>query len=56
MNYVHSTLKYRLTGWVGDTLDKANLDPYADANFGTIGGTSTSGVQLHVEGLNTWLL
>ena len=50
MNYVKSTLSYRQIGWVGDDISELNLDLYADANYGTHGGKSTSGVQLHVDG------
>ena len=53
MNYVKSSLKYRQIGWVGDPATELNLDLYADANYGTNGGKSTSGMQLHVEGPNT---
>ena len=53
MNYVKSTLSYRQIGWVGDDISELNLDLYADANYGTHGGKSTSGVQLHVEGPST---
>ena len=53
MNYIHATLKYRQTGWVGDNVDMLNMGLYADANCGTHGGKSTSGMQLHVEGTKT---
>ena len=49
MDYVHSTVKYRQVGWVGDDIEPLNLGLYADANYATGGGKSTSGVQLHVE-------
>ena len=51
-NSVHSTPAHRQIGWGGDTLDKINLDLYAEANYGTNGGKSTSGAQLHVKGPN----
>ena len=53
MNYVHSTIDYRQVGWVGDDIMKLNLHLYADANYGTNGGKSTSGVQLNMEGPST---
>ena len=53
MCYIKSSLKHRMTGWVGDNIDKINLDVHADANYGTNGGKSTTGVQLHVEGIHS---
>ena len=56
MCYVHSTLSYRQTGWVGDEMSAANLHLYADANFGGSCGRSTTGVQMNVEGPHTCFL
>ena len=53
MCYVKTTLDYRMTGWVADDVGKLNLDLYADANYGTHGGKSTTGIQMNVEGPNT---
>ena len=53
MCYVHSTLSFRQTGWVGDEMSAANLHLYADANFGGSCGRSTTGVQMNVEGPHT---
>ena len=42
-----------MVGWCGDDLDSIDLHAYTDANLGTDGGKSTTGVQLQVEGPNT---
>ena len=53
MQYVRCTSDQAMTCWVGDPLDKINLHIYTDANHGKDGGTSTSGVQMNVEGPHT---
>ena len=53
MCYIKSTLHYRMVGWCGDDLGSIDIHAYADANLGTDGGKSTSGVQLQIEGPNT---
>ena len=53
MCYIKGSLKHRMVGWVGDDITKINMDLYADANYGTNGGKSTTGVQLNVEGPHT---
>ena len=52
MCYIHSTLSLRMTGWIGDPLDKLSLHLYADADFAGCASTarSTSGVFLCLAG------
>jgi hypothetical protein len=52
MCYVNSTLKHRLTGWVGYCLGDLSLHLYGDADFAgdAASNKSTSGVFLGIEG------
>ena len=54
MQYIKCTLDYRQVGWIGDDISKLNLHLYADTNFGGSQGKSTTGVQLNIEGPNTF--
>ena len=39
MSYIKCTLGHRMIGWVGDEATELNIHCYADANFGTDGGS-----------------
>ena len=54
MQYIKCTLDYRQVGWIGDDITKLILHLYADTNFGGSQGKSTTGVQLNIEGPNTF--
>ena len=51
MQYIKCTLKYRQTGWIGDSEDELNLHLYADANVGGTLGKSTAGIKLPHRGV-----
>ena len=53
MSYIHCSMDHVMCGWVGDDAVALNIHCYADANFGTDGGKSTSGVQVQFEGPRT---
>jgi hypothetical protein len=55
MCYIHSTLHYRMVGWVGDTVDNTSIHLYADADFAGCKDTalSTTGVHVALQGLHT---
>ena len=56
MSYIHSTLKYRLVGYVGDERDCVRVHVYADADFAGDPSTkrSTTGVHLCLRGARTY--
>jgi len=55
MCYVHSTLKWRQIGYVGDDLPEVKFHLYADADFaGDPSKKSTSGLHLAVAGSLTY--
>ena len=55
MCYIHSTYHYRLTGWVGNTLDEVDVHLFADADFAgdSKSSKSTSGIALVLLGSRT---
>ena len=54
--YIQSTLKYRLTGVIGDKLKDVSLELFSDADFAgdKADSKSTSGVFLALKGPNTF--
>ena len=57
MCYIHSTHSLRMTGWIGDPLDKLSLHLFADADFAGCASTarSTSGVFLCLKGPDSFM-
>ena len=55
MCYVHTTLRHRMIGWVGDPMDDVEPHCYADADLGGCVRTqrSTAGAHLVMRGPNT---
>ena len=54
IEYINSTLHYRLVGWVGDPKHMLEVALYADADFaGDISNKSTSGIALLIQGPDT---
>ena len=56
MSYIHSTLQYRMIGYVGDTLCRVRVHVYVDADFAGDPSTkrSTTGVHLCLRGSSTY--
>jgi len=55
MCYVNSTLKKRMIGWVGDSIEEHSIALYADADFAGCSQSlrSTSGSHMHIQGKHT---